>query len=84
MKTKEEIKKLKIEIYKAIKGSIGGDWGFFSEGFDFGYTQCQEDNMENKYTAKDMEDYAKFCINCHINKVPCIMADNWFEQIKKI
>ncbi len=39
---------------------------------------------ENKYTAKDMEDYAKFCINCHINKLPCIMADNWFEQIKNI
>jgi len=38
---------------------------------------------EKKYTSEDMEDYAKFCINCYTNKLPCIIADNWFELFKK-
>ena len=43
MKTKDEIEQLKLEIYRDIKGGIGGDYGFFSAGFNIGYTQCQED-----------------------------------------
>ena len=37
---------------------------------------------ENKYTGQDMEDYAKFCINCNLNKIPCIVAENWVELFK--
>ena len=54
MKTQEEIEKLKIEIYMGIKESIGGDYGFFSEGFEFAYTQCQEDMVDKKYTEEDL------------------------------
>ena len=53
MKTKEEIEQLKLEIYKDIQGGIGGDYGFFSAGFNIGYTQCQED-MAKKYTEEDV------------------------------
>jgi len=51
MKSKEEIK---TEIYLGIKESIGGNYGFFSEGFDLGYTQCQEDMADKKYTEEDI------------------------------
>lgn len=50
MKSKEEIEQLKVEIYRDIQGGIGGDYGFFSVGFNIGYSQCQEDMadvMEN-------------------------------------
>ena len=38
---------------------------------------------EKKYTSEDMEDYAKFCINCNLNKIPCIVAENWVKLFKK-
>lgn len=82
MKTKEEIYELYYKIWDDFNDKYDDNLHYYS--FVEGYIQCQEDNMENKYTGQDMEDYAKFCINCHINKVPCIIADNWFEQIKKI
>jgi hypothetical protein len=54
MKSKEEIEQLKLEVYRGIKESIGGDYGFFSEGFDIGYKQCQEDMFDKKYTEDDV------------------------------
>jgi hypothetical protein len=31
----------------------------------------------------DMEEYAKFSILCYIEKLPLIIAKDWFEQLKK-
>ena len=30
----------------------------------------------------DMQEYAEFCIRCYENKLPCIIAKDWFEQFK--
>jgi hypothetical protein len=54
MKPQEELEQLKLEIYKDIKGSIGEYYGFFSAGFNIGYSQCQKDNADKKYTEEDM------------------------------
>ena len=57
MKTQEEIEQLKLEIYRDIKGGIGGDYGFFSAGFNIGYTQCQEDMADkDKWTFEEILD----------------------------
>jgi len=46
MKTKEEIEQLKVEIYRDIQGGIGGDYGFFSAGFNIGHSECKEDMLD--------------------------------------
>ena len=57
MKTKEEIEQLKVEIYRDIQGGIGGDYGFFSAGFNIGYSQCQEDMADkDKWTFEEILD----------------------------
>ena len=73
MKSKEEIEQLKVEIYRGIKESIGGDYGFFSEGYDLGYTQCQKDMADtSKVTRFEVIDengrvYVKNSLyNCHL------------------
>ena len=56
MKTQEEIEQFKIKIYKDIKESIGGDYGFFNVGFNIGYSECQEDMTDKKYTFNQITD----------------------------
>jgi hypothetical protein len=46
MKTKEEIEQLAFKSY--------GD-GFLKGSFIDGYTQCQEDMADKKYTEEDLE-----------------------------
>lgn len=41
--SKEEIK---LQIYRDIKEGVGGDYGFFSVGFDFGYNQADQQTKE--------------------------------------
>ena len=31
----------------------------------------------------DMQEYAEFCIRCYEKGMPCIIAEDWFEQFKK-
>ena len=54
--TKEEIK---LQIYRDIKEGVGGDYGFFSVGFDFGYNQAdqQTKELQEKYDELD-KDYS--------------------------
>ena len=73
MKSKEEIEQLKVAIYRGIKERIGGDYGFFSEGYDLGYTQCQKDMADtSKVTRFEVIDengrvYVKNSLyNCHL------------------
>jgi len=47
MKTKEEIEKLVDEIY-------GEYSGYHKASFVNGYTQCQEDMADKKYTEEDL------------------------------
>jgi hypothetical protein len=37
---------------------------------------------ENKYTEQDMQEYATFCIRCHEQGLPCIIAEDWFKLYK--
>ena len=37
---------------------------------------------DKKYTEEDMQEYALFSIRCYLNKLPFIIANNWFEKIK--
>ncbi len=59
MKTKEEIEQLAESEYGTEIGSIRGSNPYDLEkdrknGFIKGYTQCQEDNKDKKYTEEDM------------------------------
>jgi len=51
MKTKEEIEQLADEwlAETPIK-----EWGGVENGFVIGYTKCQEDNKDKKYTEEDL------------------------------
>ena len=53
MKSKEEIDQLAKQF--AIDESYGKISGDLFKGFIFGYTQCQKDMTDKKYTEKDME-----------------------------
>ena len=60
MKTKEEIKQLAETEYGTEMGSIRGSNPYDLEadrknGFIKGYTQCQEDNKDKKYTEEDLK-----------------------------
>jgi hypothetical protein len=44
---------LKIKIFNNIEDDIETKYGLFSNGYDNGYFQCQED-MADKYTEEDM------------------------------
>lgn len=34
-----KIEEIKLDLYNDIKEAVGGNYGFFSVGFDFGYNQ---------------------------------------------
>jgi hypothetical protein len=59
MKSKKEIEQLATNKYGTSIYSIDE-----VEAFKEGYTQCQEDNAENKYTEEDIKEMAcDFVIN---------------------
>ena len=38
---------------------------------------------ERMYSEEDMQEYAEFCIRCYEKGLPCIIAEDWFNQFKK-
>jgi len=54
MKTKEEIEQLANDYGKSV-GNTDGTTAF---DFKLGYTQCQEDMADKKYTEEDMLKFA--------------------------
>jgi hypothetical protein len=38
--------------------------------------------QERSYSEEDMQEYAEFCIRCYQKELPCIIAKDWFEQLK--
>jgi len=53
MKTQEEI----VIQAKAYAESIGNEDGTSAYDYVMGYTQCQQDNADKKYTIKEVERY---------------------------
>ena len=52
MKTKEEIDTIAWKFYVDKDGIVPNTYE--REGFTNGYTQCQEDNSDKKYTEQDI------------------------------
>jgi hypothetical protein len=51
------------------------------EGVQFGL-KWQQEQDKNKYSEQDMQEYATFCIRCHEQGLPCIIAQDWFKLYK--
>ena len=47
----------------------------------YGFKQGVKWQSERMYS--DMQEYAEFCIRCYEKGMPCIIAEDWFEQFKK-
>lgn len=43
----------------------------------------QNEIKKQTYTEKDMQEYAVFCVNCYLNKKPCLLPSDWYEFLKK-
>ena len=74
MKSKEEIEQLAKEVhYDSAQQGLDAN-GCFNQyqGFIKGYSKCQEDMADKKYTKKDMIDFAfdTYCYISGIMKVP--------------
>ena len=78
MKSKEEIEQLAFKIY--------GD-GFLKCSFIHGYTQCQEDNSDKKYTEEDLRKAFNSGVssgwNAQENK-EAINADEYIQSLNKL
>lgn len=82
MKTKEEINDLaeihanqEMEVYKPMDLPKGTKQAIFTHclvSYNIGYTQCQEDMADKKYTEEDMIKFAfdTYCYISGIMKVP--------------
>ena len=60
MKTQEEIEQLAESAYP-IKDDMYADLWSENNAFKKGYTKCQEDNKDKKYTEEDMRQ-AMICV----------------------
>jgi hypothetical protein len=58
MKTKEEIEQLAEQLYPISPNPEQIIEGFERVAFKKGYTQCQEDMADKKYTEEDMIKFA--------------------------
>lgn len=77
MKTQEEIKKLATKHYKS-NGSGGGQYTEGLQegrvmGYVDGYTQCQEDMSDKKYTEEDIRKAINVGISAEAGDYP----DGW-------
>jgi len=55
----------------------------FSATERIGFIKGAKWQAERMYSKEDMQEYAKFCIQCFIINLPCIVAEDWFKQFKK-
>jgi len=60
MKKPKEIREMAEKFAYAVDGTKDGDQSS-AYGYEMGYTKCQEDNADKKYTIEDMRDFAKKC-----------------------
>jgi len=73
MKTKEEIEQLAFKSY--------GD-GFLKGSFIHGYSKCQEDNKDKKYTEEDMIDAIIYGSSLTTSNVK-LYAHNYINSLNK-
>jgi hypothetical protein len=87
MKIKEEIEKLANEEYKDNLHNP-----FFTAapmGYIKGYTKCQEDNKDKKYTEEDLINFAHFYFQENFNstiqtcKSTQQILQEWFNSLNK-
>ena len=71
MKTQEEI----VVKAKAYGESIGNKDGLSAYDYVMGYTQCQEDNKDKKYTEEDMLKLWNTLMVAMTNKNPIFFKD---------
>jgi hypothetical protein len=78
MKSKEEIKQLAKEVHYASANQGLDANGCFNQyqGFIKGYTQCQEDMADKKYTEEDMRQVFEFGLMNNFNVIE-INNDNF-------
>jgi hypothetical protein len=48
-----------------------------------GYEAGAKDMAERMYSEEDMQEYAEFCVQCYLKGLPCIVAKDWDEQLRK-
>lgn len=51
--------------------------------FDRGYIAGARTQSKEIYSEKDMQEYAEFCVQCYLKGLPCIVAKDWDEQLRK-
>ena len=94
MKTKEEIEQLAESEYGTEIGSIRGSNPYDLEkdrknGYIKGYTQCQEDMTDKKYTEEDLINFAHFYFQENFNstiqtcKSTQQILQEWFNSLNK-
>jgi hypothetical protein len=75
MKSKKEIEKLATKNYRS-NGSGGGQYTEGLQdgrkiGFVDGYTKCQEDNKDKKYTEEDMIGFFGWSLGMEVVEMIC-------------
>ena len=79
MKSKEEIERLAEKVYREFPSEQKDVIGHFNrdinchrkrKAFVKGYTQCQKDMAEKKYTEEDLKKAFKFYAYAHISQQP--------------
>ncbi len=69
MKTQEEIGQLAWKFYVDKDGIVPNTYE--SEGFVNGYTQCQENNKDKKYTEEDMIGFFEWSLGMEVVEMIC-------------
>jgi len=47
-----------------------------------GFIAGAKEQAKKMYSEQDMQEYATFCIRCHEQGLPCIIAQDWFKLYK--
>jgi cytochrome c553 len=66
----------------SIKISEQFDNQRFKSGVYFGVKEGAKWQAQKMYSEQDMQEYATFCIRCHEQGLPCIIAQDWFKLYK--
>lgn len=80
MKSKEEIRKMAEKFAYAVDGKKEGDQSS-AFAYEMGYTKCQEDNKDKKYTEEDMLKAFYAGVDCEFGGAPSF--DQWIKKYKQ-
>jgi hypothetical protein len=83
---KETLEKVAERVFKTHSNNISlaeGDYDYMMDKEDFKEASLEITKWQQERNEEDMQEYAKFCIICYNEGLPCIVAKDWFEQFKK-